>query len=148
MDNFDIENVEKKKVISRPKFLSLLCILTFIFTGLMCLSCFITPLTSDMVKQLMVNAPNYDETIMAENLKVIEAGWGYHMLTLVLTIGSMSGAIMMWKLKKNGFHVYAISNLALLFVPTLVLGIAISWFAIFFSVAFIGMYGTHIKFMR
>ena len=148
MDDFDIENVEEDKIINRPKFLSFLCILTFIFAGLGCLSCIVTPLTADMVKEFMLTTPNYDEEVMAETLRVIEAGWGYYMLTLLLTIGSLLGAIMMWKLKKNGFHLYAISNLLLLFVPTLILGIAISWFAIFFSVGFIGMYGTHVKFMR
>ncbi len=144
----EIENENTAEQVKRPKFLSVLCILTFIFTGLGSLSCIITPLTSEMVKEFMINAPNYDEVQMADSLKVIEAGWGYYMLTLALTIGSMVGAILMWKLKKNGFHFYAFSNLAILFVPTLVLGIAISWVSIILSIAFIGMYAIHLKFMQ
>lgn len=143
----ELENENAIEPVKRPKFLSVLCILTFISTGLGILSCIITPLTADMVKEYMVNAPNYDEVQMADSLKVIEAGWGYYLLTLALVVGSLIGAVMMWKLKKNGFHFYAFSNLAVLFVPTLVLGIAISWVSIIFSVAFVGMYAFHLKIM-
>lgn len=143
-----IENENIKEQIKRPKFLSVLCILTFVFTGLGTLSCIITPLTADMVKEYMVNAPNYDEVLMADSLKVIEAGWGYYLLTLALTLGSMIGAILMWKLNKNGFHFYTFSNLAILFIPTLVLGIPISWVSIILSIAFIGMYAIHLKYMK
>lgn len=144
----EFEGGQKSEEIKRPKFLTVLCILTFIFTGLGCLSSIITPLMSGLVKEYIITAPNYDEALMAESLKVIDAGWGYYMLNLALTLGSMTGAILMWKMRKNGFHFYAISNLAILFVPTLFLGIAISWVAIFMSVAFIGMYAVHIKFMK
>lgn len=144
----ELENENTIEPVKRPKLLSVLCILTFISSGLGILSCIITPLTANMVKEYMINAPNYDETQMAESLKVIEAGWGYFLLTLVLVVGSLIGAIMMWKLKKIGFHFYAFSNLAVLFVPTLVLGIAISWVSIIFSVAFIGLYAMHLKVMR
>lgn len=144
----ELENENTIEPVKRPKLLSVLCILTFISSGLGILSCIITPLTANMVKEYMINAPNYDETQMAESLKVIEAGWGYFLLTLVLVVGSLIGAIMMWKLKKIGFHFYAFSNLAVLFVPTLVLGIAISWVSIIFSVAFIGLYAMHLKMMR
>lgn len=144
----EVENENIETPPKRPKFLSVLCILTFIFTGLGILSCLLTPVFADMLKGFIVNAPNYNEAEQADSLKVIGAGWGYYMLTLLLTIGSLVGAILMWKLKKNGFHFYAFSNLAVLFLPTLVLGIAISWFGIVLTVAFIGMYGLHLKFMR
>jgi hypothetical protein len=96
----------------------------------------------------MINSPNYDEAAMAESMRVIEAGWGYYLLTLLFNLGSLTGAILMWKLIKNGFHFYALSNLAMLFLPTFFLGIAISWFAIFFTVGFIGMYALHLKCMK
>ena len=144
--NEEIENI--KPEIGRPKFLSVLCILTFIFTGLGCISSLITPLFAPLLREFMVNAPNYDEAAMAESMRVIEAGWGYYLLTLLLNLGSLTGAVLMWKLNKNGFHFYALSNSAMLFLPTLFLGISISWFAIFFTVGFIGMYALHLKFMK
>ncbi len=132
----------------RPKTLTVLCILTFIFTGLGALSSILTPFYADTMVEFMKSGPNFDEEAMAENLKVLTAGWGYYMLTLALTIGSLIGAIMMWKLKKNGFHFYAVSNLALLFVPTLVLGMTISWVAILLTSCFIGLYAMQLKFMK
>ena len=146
MENTENENIDVK--VKRPKLLSFLCILTFIFTGLGCLSSIVTPLTADIVKQYMMSAPNYDEATMGESLKIIGAGWGYYILTFLLTLGSMIGAILMWRLRKTGFHVYAFSNLAILFVPTLVLDITISWYAIFFTLSFIGLYAFHLKFMK
>ena len=144
--NEEIENIKPES--GRPKFLSVLCILTFIFTGLGCISSLITPLFAPLLREFMVNAPNYDEAAMAESMRVIEAGWGYYLLTLLLNLGSLTGAVLMWKLNKNGFHFYALSNSAMLFLPTLFLGISISWFAIFFTVGFIGMYALHLKFMK
>ncbi len=144
--NEEIENIKPET--GRPKFLSVLCILTFIFTGLGCISSLITPLFAPLLREFMVNAPNYDEAAMAESMRVIEAGWGYYLLTLLLNLGSLTGAVLMWKLNKNGFHFYALSNSAMLFLPTLFLGISISWFAIFFTVGFIGMYALHLKFMK
>lgn len=134
--------------LKRPATLSVLCILTFIFSGLGCLSSIFTPLYADTIIEFMKTSPEFDEEAMADTLKLLNAGWGYYILTLVLTVGSLVGAILMWKLKKNGFHFYAFSNLALLFVPTLVLGMSISWFAIILSAAFIGMYAMHLKYMK
>ena len=132
----------------RPKTLSVLCILTFIFSALGCLSSILTPLYAETMIQFMKSGPDFDEVAMSENLKVLNAGWGYYTLTLVLTVVSLTGAILMWKLKKNGFHFYAFSNLALLFVPTLVLGMSISWVAILLTSCFIGMYAMHLKYMK
>lgn len=146
MEKFQNDNPEEQ--VKRPRQLSFLCIMTFIFSGLGALSSIITPLSSNIFKQYMMANPDYDENVMADTLTVIDAGWGYYSLTLILSLGSVTGAIFMWMLKKNGFHFYAFSNLALLFVPTLVLGITISWYAIFFTLSFIGLYAFHLKIMK
>lgn len=132
----------------RPGTLTLLCVLTFIYSGIGILAAIFTPLFADSMVEFMLSNPAYDEATMSETIKVLQAGWGYYMLTLVLTLGSLTGAILIWKLKKNGFHFYAFSNLALLFIPSLVLGLAISWAAIFITAAFIGMYALHLKYMK
>jgi len=142
------QNDNSEEQIKRPRSLSFLCIATFIFSGLGTLSSIIAPIYADKLKLYMMSDPNYDEAIMADNLKVIEAGWGYYSLTLLLALGSLTGAILMWKLKKIGFHFYAFSNLIMLFLPTLILDITISWYAIFFTLSFIGLYAFHLKFMK
>lgn len=146
MEEFQNDNSEEQ--ITRPRSLSFLCIATFIFSGLGTLSSIIAPIYADQLKIYMMSDPNYDEAMMADNLKVIEAGWGYYSLTLLLAIGSLTGALFMWKLKKIGFHFYAFSNLIMLFLPTLFLDITISWYAIFFTLSFIGLYAFHLKFMK
>jgi hypothetical protein len=149
MEDHSFDEMQNDKGQSkRPKTLSVLCILTFIFSGLGCLSSVITPLYADQMVEFMKSGPGFDEAAMSDNLKVLTAGWNYYLITLALTIGSIAGAIMMWKLKKNGFHFYAVSNLALLFVPTLVLGMSVSWVAILLTSCFIGMYAIHLKYMK
>jgi hypothetical protein len=129
----------------RPTFLKVLCILTFISAGLGCLMSLITPLIADMYINFLQNSPNYDEVKMADAIKLLQAGWEYYAPSFLLTLLSLSGAILMWKLKKIGFHLYAAANLALLFIPTLVVGIPISMVAIAITIIFISMYAVNFK---
>ena len=131
--------------VKRSQFLTALCILTFIWSGLGSLSALLIPIVSEPIIEIFKNSPNYDETAMKDMLTMLQAGWGYYGLTLVLALGSLTGAILMWKLKKIGIHFYALSNLALLFVPTFVLGIAISWFGILITSGFIALYAVNLK---
>ncbi len=133
---------------TRPRSLSFLCIMTFIFTGLGALSAIITPLSEASLKEYMAASPDYDKEALEQIIKVTEAGWPYFLTTLLFTLGSMAGCILMWKLKKIGFHFYAFSNLAIMFVPALFLDMAVSWYAIFFTLAFISFYAFHLKFMK
>lgn len=142
------EQTPNNEEIKRPRSLTVLCILTFIFTGLGILSSIITPLTATAVKEFLLASPGYDEEAMRESMRLLEAGWGYYLTTLLFTAGSLTGAILMWNLKKLGFHFYAFSNLVIMFVPMLFLNITISWFAIFFALAFISFYAFHLKFMK
>ncbi len=144
----ELQDTEEVQIIKRPKRLTILCILTFIFSGLGCLSSVMTPFLANEMSDFIKNSPNYKDEAFAESILVIQAGWAYHFPTFILALGSVTGAALMWKLKKAGFHLYALSNLSLLFIPTLVLGLAISWSAIFVSVGFIGMYGLHLRFMK
>ena len=131
--------------VKRPDFLTALCILTFIWSGFVSLFALIVLLFSELMIDILKNSPNYDETTMKDMITLLQAGWAYYAPTLILSLGSLIGAILMWKLKKIGIHVYALSNLALLFVPTLVLGIAISWFGILITSGFIALYAVNLK---
>lgn len=141
-----LENNNEVQV--RPQFLTVLCILTFISAGFGSIGSITTPLFSDMLVAFLQSNPNVDEEAMEMAMKTIEAGWGYYIFLFVLSLGSLTGAILMWKLKKIGFHVYSLSNLAQLFVPTLVLGVSISWGGIFLTVAFISLYALNFKHLK
>ena len=143
-----MENINETATPKRPTFLTVLCILTFISAGTGILSSLLTPPFSDVLVEMVKIYPGLDENIKADAIKVYEAGWSYHLTTFVLSACSLLGAIMMWKLKKTGFHFYALSNLALLFVPMLILEMPTAWGSILFTSGFIGMYAVHLKDMK
>jgi hypothetical protein len=145
METTDMTNSNETEPVKRPTFLTVLCILTFISAGLGCLFSLLTPLLADTFVEFLQNSPNYDEIKMADTLKVLQSGWGYYAPTFLLALVSLVGAILMWKLKKIGFHLYASSNLALLFIPTLILGVAISTAGIVLTIGFIVMYAVNFK---
>lgn len=83
---------------SRPTFLTVLCILTFIGSGL-------------VILQSLVRK---DPTIEAY------AGY-YYWVSLALSIGTLYGAMQMWKLKKMGLYIWTACE---------VLSVAMLWFVV------------------
>lgn len=143
-----MENITETATPKRPTFLTVLCILTFISAGTGMLSSLLTPPFSDVLVEMVRIYPGLDESIKADAIKVYQAGWNFHFTTFILSSCSLIGAIMMWNLKKNGFHFYALSNLGLLFVPILLLEMSTSWGSILLTSGFIGMYAVHLKEMK
>lgn len=146
METEEIAN--ENDVLKRPTFLTVLCILSFISGGLGSLSALITPIFSDIMIEFLKNSPNYDETLMEETIMLLRAGLGYYLITFVFAMCSLVGVFFMWKLKKIGFHFYALSNLGLLFAPMLMFDMAISWAGIFLTASFILLYAVNLKFMK
>ena len=146
MENTELLN--DNKPFKRPLSLTILCILSFISSGMGIFSSIMTPMFSDVMVELVKSSPNVDPALMDQTLLVLQAGWVYYFLTFLFASGSLIGAIMMWKLNKKGIHFYSISNLASLFLPTLLLGITISWFSILFTSCFIALYVSNLKHMK
>ncbi len=144
----DQEILNENPAPKRPVFLTVLCILTFISAGLGGLSELLTPLYSDVMIDFLKSNPKYDEAAMGETIAMLHAGWGFYFTVFVLSCGSFTGAFLMWKLKKIGFHFYSLSNLAILFVPMLMMGTAISWAGILLTASFIALYALNLKYMK
>jgi len=142
------ELMNENETPKRPTSLKVLCILTFISAGLSSISALATPLFSDVAIEYLKSLPNLGEAELNETITVLQAGWGYYLIIFVLLLGSLTGAILMWKLKKVGFHVYSLSNIALLFPPLLMFGIAISWAGILLTASFILLYAVNLKYMK
>jgi hypothetical protein len=150
------ENNNKTTTVERPGFLTFLCILTFISSGMGSISAFFMGISQDQLKQsfseimatLVKINPNVDEAMKAELMNMFQAGWAYFLPTLLFSAGSLAGAVLMWNMKKIGFHVYALSNLGLIFVPVLALGIQVNLVNIIPTLCFIGMYGVYLKEMK
>jgi len=145
---FEEEPQENKK---RPDLLSILCILTFIGSGIGAFSNLITALSYNTIVEIVENGelPSmYD--MMTDNIVLILSGGPYYfMLSFIFFGTSLLGAIYMWKLKRIGFHFYTISQILILILPALFLqGKGISLYSFFFTGLFIGLYAINLRAMR
>ena len=103
----------------RPELLKILCILTFIGSGLSMLANIIMFFTLDLWIQA------YEKglfSVLEDQIKteVIELLIGisplYYIIQGLLFLMSVYGAWLMWNLKRTGFHVYVVSQILLLIV--------------------------------
>ena len=143
--NDNVNEIESQK---RPGLLTVLCVLTFIYSGLVILCSLMIPSFPDAIVDALKNSPTYDEVKMADTIRVIEAGWGYYISILLIALCSAIGAALMWKLKRLGFHIYAVSNLIWLFIPKLFLGLGTGIGGIILASGFIVLYAMNLKHMK
>ena len=114
----------------RPTFLTVLCILTFIASGLGLLFGLIGLVAAGAIESFSQYLP-----------VGVDGGIFKSVITLALIAASLFGAIQMWKLKKLGFYIYSAANVILL-----ILGFGI--FALIITAAFIVMYYLNLKAME
>lgn len=119
------QNVQQTN--QRPTFLTVLCILTFIGSGLGLLFGLIGLFAAGALESLTQYLP-----------VGVDSGLLKSIILLVLMAASLYGAIQMWNLKKLGFYIYAGANVVLL-----VLGFSI-W-SLIFTTLFIVLYGLNLK---
>lgn len=118
----------------RPKFLKVLCILTFVGVGLVLLlstfgvnSAFFTSaedkaITREQtVEQVLKMNPEADEELVYSVLMDSEKYEASNLISGALcALISLAGALMMWKMQKTGFYIYMVGEL-LGYVITLVM---------------------------
>lgn len=96
----------------RPNLLTLLCVLTFIGSGLQIVSnFFILPNKDFILQNIEAFAFNMEDFI-----PILEMPNEFFKLNVLFLVMSLTGAIFMWNLKKIGFHIYSLAQIALLFV--------------------------------
>ena len=160
-ENLNIEN-------ERPSFLTVLCIITFVFSGFLLISTLYGLFTYDEQAQLeafeqtIVSMEELGEDLpgMDENIRDLETfnqeqmdnNFTLQSISLISILLSLFGAFLMYQLKKIGFHLYLASKVVGL-IPLLIftLSTAVFWaYGIFllFTIAFIIMYSRNLKFMR
>lgn len=100
----------------RTQSLTLICIFTFIGSGFSALSFFVIYLIFNDIEILPIESNHLMEAQQVKDL-IILAGRDFFLVMFFLCIISLSGALLMWKLKKVGFHVYTIAQLLMLLVP-------------------------------
>lgn len=167
-----MENPFEEKQVKRPTFLTVLCILTFIGSGWGILSELFSLITSGMVNQ-SVQMEQYSQAIdqlsdsaasssflsnlLSSSQEVVQASMMYSkqiaICGLILSIVSLTGAILMFRLKRIGFCFYTAAQVLMLVVTPIFIGF--SWVAmagVIFSgilaLIFIIMYALNLKYMR
>ena len=155
----------------RPVFLTVLCILTFIGSGWGILSNLFSIFTADMLNDNYIQMEQYS-TLMGEvEDKGLPSFWANFLtssmemaqvamvyareiatMQLVLSIVSLVGAILMFRLRRVGFYLYAAAQILMLFVFPYFAGfssvVIVSLFgSALFTVFFIAMYAVNLKHM-
>jgi len=128
------QNVQTHK---RPVFLTVLCILTFIWSGFAILGTLLATFGMGALTSMLGSA--------------FTGGTGYMVVLLIISAVSLFGAIKMWGLKKQGFYIYAAANIIGMIVPYFfgtVFNISSFLFGLLFTGGFIVMYYLNLKAME
>lgn len=137
----------------RPVFLTVLCILSFIAAGFAVFG-YITVITLMGAATALTSGMEAMEGMEGmEGMSALTAAtpsagmtWAYVIVGFVTTIVALIGVLKMWKLKKQGFMIYAGASVA-----SLIMGVVYSGFSVFgavITVAFIVMYYLNVKHMN
>lgn len=143
MEQYEINknSNEQKK---RPELLSVLCILTFIGSGLGVISNLFV-LTSYSSIQELISAGN----LTFPGIEIIfSVDKSYFLTGFILSSISLFGAYNMWNLKKIGFHIYTIAQIFLLIVPYFYFhNFGFPYFGLLITATFVFLYKSNLKFM-
>lgn len=113
----------------RPQLLTSLCILSFIGSGLGAVSnlfvYFNHDLILDALQEETFQALEYNFDLFAK------VNRNYFIISGLLQIISFNGVRFMWKLRRAGFHLYAIAQLLMLIVSTIYIYKPVNTFPMF-----------------
>ena len=136
-------NKDSVKTKKRPDILTVLCILTFIGSGLGVISFLTIAISYGSLNTIIAKS---DIDIPGMDI-LLSAGVDFYIVGSILYSISLFGAIKMWNLKKIGFHYYTIAQIILLMLPAIFRVTRISIGSSIFTGLFIILYGTNLKYM-
>ncbi|MCL2436181.1 MAG: hypothetical protein FWD09_08635 [Lentimicrobiaceae bacterium] len=146
MENYNehYENpFEEKK---RPGFLTFLCVLTFIGSGISLLSNLTSPLFAPIFIETLHSSPLFSGAIEIYEQILVTPIWQFYLLAFFCAT-SIIGAVYMLKMRKIGFHIYVISQLVQMCIGLFIIGgfFKPTVFSVFIVVLFICLYGMYYK---
>ena len=131
--------------IKRPELLTVICILTFIGSGLAAFSNIIIYLNYNM----LFEAFNSGELTLPGIDLLFSFQRSFYFLGFLLYLVSLYGAIKMWRLQRPGFHFYSIAQIFLLMIPYFYVRYnEFPLFGILITVLFISLYASNLKHMN
>lgn len=152
---------------TRPTFLTVLCVLTFIGSGFGLLggifSYVTAPMSSAMTTEVMAGmenqlaeeemnetVANMMESIFSSSIELMEYAAPLAIVSIIGALLSITGAVFMYRMQKKGFYLYTVAQLAMVFAPCMFVGFnfmtGMSMMGTgFFALIFIVMYGVNVK---
>jgi hypothetical protein len=128
-------------------FLKILCVITFVGSGLGFISYGVIGLIRDFFSSNLALIPDEQNRELIGLL--LSAGRTFFFLNAILYGVSFAGAILLWRMKKLGFHLYTASQLLLLILPlAYIKGFPMPGTSIFMTIIFIWGYSGFLKFMK
>jgi hypothetical protein len=125
--------------VHRSDFLSALCILTFIGSGFTFAIYLFASLFFERTLEII---EKYSDLYLTEKITPL-----YYTIFMTLSALSLVGAIRMWKLRRDGFFIYAASQILRLIMPIIWINIqAFSSVNLIFTLIFIGGYALNQNF--
>ena len=133
---------------SRSKSLSTACVLSFMGSGFSAFGLLIIFLLYYDIPKLAAIDPS-----MMGNKELVDfinsAGRGFFISMSLLNLVSLTGAILMWFLRKPGFHLYTLSQLLMLLLPFfMVSGYSLPLPNALLTTAFIFLYSSNLSIMK
>lgn len=122
--------------------LRILLVLSMIWAGMSCVSYFIMGLMLPTFQDYYATHPNLiPEQFYTMLERMFEVPKTYYLVCSLLFALEFTGTILMWNLRRSGFHSYTIARLLLLLLPLLFLGRgAVALGDIMFAVLYILVY--------
>lgn len=128
----------------RPVLLTVLLILTFLGSGMGAISYLFVSMSHDEVMRILKEV--YSDFPGIE--LILSAKESYFTIGFFLSAISFMGAVMMWKLKKAGFHFYTAAQIFMIILPLVTIpGYQFSLLSVVVPAAFILAYGTNLRLM-
>jgi len=156
--NYDMYQQNTPVPPQRPDFLKILCILSFVCCGLWILVCIIGSMVLSLDQeaidkvwpQIAQSNPQFEEV---DGVQFFHNFGMWCIYMLIANIFSLLGVIMMWRLERIGFFIYAIAELATNFFkfdmgPQQNESLAGTILFIFIDLVFITLYFVNLKHMN
>lgn len=143
--NLESLNPSSKEPYKRSDLLTVLCVLTFIGSGLAAFSNLFIYLSFEemltIIDDLEVEIPGFD--------MMMSGGKRFFITGFILYTFSWVGALQMWKFKKIGFHLYTGAQIFILLLPVIMIKTyPFSILSLLFTAVFVGGYAINLKFMK
>lgn len=107
---------------SNLRMLKVLLVISFVVSGLYLLSYLMIGISLPVMREPMMAAlAQFPEEYAIAMERMLGVPQWYYLVASLLNVGSVAGLVLMWKLRKNGFHCYALSKLLLILLPIMFL---------------------------